>query len=1046
MPKGTGPTLPKESVEKFIPELFDSQALRTPDALAVISSTGSLTYQQLASEAARLSAVLADSGASAEDIVAIYLDRSCPLVSAILGVMKAGAAFTILDVDCPRERLELIIRDTRSRHLITSTRLSASSDLFGCRILNVDCVPTQQSGPEIRSRVQCNSLAYVLYTSGSTGRPKGVMIDHGSIAQHARYTAKRYGLEPNDRAVQFAPPAFDAALEQIFSALISGATLVLRDPELWSPQEFLNRMRTLGINVINPPPSYWRSVIRELSRSTFLGDPHELKVVIIGGEALLPEDVIAARKSPFSIKTMIHCYGPTEATVYVTNTEVPPEIEGTAWEHSIPIGRPIDQRRVYLLDEYGIPVPSGTAGEICIGGAGLARGYLNMPSETAERFLPDPYSPYPGTRLYRTGDLGRMSEDGNIEFLGRLDNQIKIRGYRIEPGEMEAALCRFPGVSDALVIGQDVTAGKQLVAYIVCGSNPPELAELRKFLRDRLPSYMVPDAFVFLDSFPVLTSGKINRKALPAYIPSPALRNEPPSTQVEQALGWIWSDLLRVEDVGLDDNFFELGGDSILGLHAVAKANELGYDIAYKHIFEYQTIRELAAVASAKKTPPLPIVGDASEVPMTPIQKRFFERELVCRSHFNQARMFVPVQQLEAALVRETLGCLIKDHDAFRFRYRHSAGGIRQYLIHEAHPIPFEMVKIDPSDPSQCGFQLESHASATQASLDLDRGPILRVVLYLYGSKQWLFFVVHHLAVDIVSWRVIVDDFCRIYQQLAAGGATTGKSSVSYVQWACALDALVRSSELETELPYWEAELSLVMPGLPLDLAGDNLAGSTVTVGMELTEYETTRLVRDGVRQHQIPVQHAVLAGAAHALCAWTKAKMFLVDVEGHGRDAAFDLDLSRSVGWFTAVYPLRLDLGATVLESATRIKNKIGNVPRGGQGYGLLRYGSRRPAINERMRRLPMADVSFNYLGQLDSTKSAAKLLKPAKQRLGQTTHERESREYSLDLIAFIANKRLRIDWIFSPNLHRRQTIEALAAMQLDSIRDLITDRKSVV
>src|SRR5215813_10308682 len=417
-----------ECLDLCVSQLFEEQVQFTPDNLAVISADTELTYAELNRQANRLAHHLKRVGAGPEQIVAVYLERSPELMIAMLGILKAGSAFVLLETASPPDRVSFMIADTQARILLTSAALR--DQLRTPESLATIVLPqflsgmTGQDDFNPKPAASPGNLAYVIYTSGSTGRPKGVLIDNGSIALHAQYVRKCYDIVPSDRAVQFAPVNFDAALEQIFATLISGAALVLRDPELWLPDMFLTKLRELGVTIINPPAAYWRQIAKELAQTSQGESQHHLKVVMIGGDAMFPEDVRLWRKASIPTDRLMHCYGPTETTVYVTNIEVPAKIEGTAMERRIPIGKPTDRRRVYVLDQYGNPVPIGVTGEIYIGGQGLARGYLKCPDQTAEKFVPDPFSERPGCRLYRTGDLGRYLEDGNIEFLGRMDYQV----------------------------------------------------------------------------------------------------------------------------------------------------------------------------------------------------------------------------------------------------------------------------------------------------------------------------------------------------------------------------------------------------------------------------------------------------------------------------------------------------------------------------------------------------------------------------------------------------------------------------------------------
>lgn len=1033
------------------PDLFAEWVRRTPSAVAVRSDGATFTYAQLSAAAERMADYLLHIGVRG-GIVAVFLDRSPDLVAALLAIGKAGAAFTVLDVASPPARLASILADVGTSLIITSTaRAAGLPSEIAVPWVCVDALPAIADSRHAVAAppMVADGLACVLYTSGSTGTPKGVMVDHASIAGHALHAREAYGIRPDDAAVLFAPPHFDAALEQIFSTLISGATLIVRPAQLWSAREFYQRMVECGVTIINPPVAYWRSIGRELARIGDVLPPHPLKVVVIGGDAMLPDDVRTWSRTPFLTHKLVHCYGPTETTVYVTSTNVPMRIDGTAWAHSIPIGRPVAGREVHVLDEAGEPVAQGATGELYIGGRALAWGYLNRPAETARSFVPDPFGSVPGARLYRTGDRGRRRDDGNFEFLGRRDHQVKVRGNRVDPSEVEQALRAFPRVSEAVVVGRDGPSGeKVLAAYLVCGGSQPEVKDVQQFLATRLPSYMLPAAYVCLDALPSSPEGKVDRRALPdpAEIPAPAhaaAQEDEAATgsDVERALTAIWKAVLGSPAVGRHDNFLEIGGDSILALRVVARANERGYALTYQDVFERQTIAELAQAVRASSEVR---AADGADGPMlpTPIQLMFCERDLLKPHHYTQALMFTPLRPLDADLCRQTIGGLLEHHDALRLRLEGSGAAVALGHAPAGGPIPFEAVDLGALSELDRIREMQAHVDRSQRMLDLARGPICRVTLYSLGQSQRLFVVVHHLAIDTVSWRVLMEDFSRGYEQLRRGeGLAFARRTTSYKDWSRHLRVRAADPNVAQQVAYWEEGLSGSAAVLPAEKDGPNVAGSEEVVALELTQSETEALF--SIMHHvSVAPSDVMIHALGRVLCAWAGAPRVLVDLESHGRDTRQmpGIDLSNTVGWFTAVYPVALYGGAEdPLEALARTSRMLAAVPSGGLDYAVLRYLAPSADVARRMRALPAAPVSFNYLGHWDVARSEQPLLKFAKNDTGRCIDEGERRQYVFDIGAVVVRKRLRILWTFSRNQYSLATVRGLADGHLTHMRRLI-------
>ena len=724
---------------------------------------------------------------------------------------------------------------------------------------------------------------------------------------------------------------------------------------------------------------------------------------------------------------------------------------------SIPIGRPIINTQLYVLDKHMQPVPIGVMGELYIGGAGVARGYLNRPDLTNERFLPNPFESEIGDRkskIYRTGDLVRYLPDGNLEYLCRVDFQIKIRGFRVELGEIETVLGQHPAVREAVAWVWHDNGHQRLVAYLVPTKYDaaPTASDLRAFLKEKLPEYMLPAAFVTLASLPLTSNGKIDHAALPA--PDQAAfeninTHVAPSTPQEQVLADIWAQVLGLKQVGIHDNFFELGGDSIMSIQVIARANQAGLHLTAKQLFEQPTIAGLAAIACEGRTVIAEQGHVTGEVALTPIQRWFFEHELSERHHWNQSLMLEIHQPLDRTVLAQTLRHLLVHHDVLRLRFTFDDDGWHAIDVEVDDVVPLTWIDLSPDDDRS---SFERHVAEVQASLDLTNGPMMRVAYFASDESQSdrLLIVTHHLVIDGVSWPILLEDFQTAYQQLAAGqAARLPLKTSSFQQWAQRLQAYAQSEQLRDELAYWLDVRHDQLANLPLDYAASvelNIEASAQSVTVSLTGEETETLVRDLPTIYRTEINDVLLTALTMALADWTGARAALIDLESHGREALFDdLDVSRTVGWFTNLYPIWLTLAETddVQQHVTTIKDQLRRVPHHGLGYGVLRYLSA-AEVREQLRSQPKPDVIFNYLGQMDRALNEAATFEIARESRGPERSPRDRRTHLIDINGGIADGCLQLEWTFSANLHRRETIERVARKFIDALRSIIDRSQS--
>ncbi|HEX2191399.1 MAG TPA: amino acid adenylation domain-containing protein, partial [Longimicrobiaceae bacterium] len=1016
-----------------------AQAARTPDAPAVAWGGEALSYAGLEARANRLARRLRALGVGPETRVGVCLERSPEMLVALLGTWKAGGAFVPLDPANPEDRLAWMLEDAGVPVLLTHEPALPRLPEHAARVVRVD---RDEPGaddpgpPEDATRPE--SLAYVIYTSGSTGRPKGVRVAHAGILNTVLASVEAFGFGPGDVVPSLAPYAFDIWLWEVLSPLASGGTVRMVPRERVLDVEVLAE-EVRGATALHAVPA----LMRPLSRAVAAGGGAEgVRRVFTGGDAV-PADLWAEMRAAFPAAELRVLYGPTEGTVICTAGRVdrPGEVA------RMTVGAPLANARVHVCDAAGRALPVGVPGELLLGGAGVAQGYLNHPELTAESFVPDPFGGEDGARLYRTGDRVRWLADGTLEFLGRTDAQVKLRGYRVEPGEVEVALLRHPAVDDAVVmLREDDPGDRRLVAYLVPprGERAPEAAELRGWLKERVPEYMVPAAFVALAEWPLSPNGKVDRAALPAPERAAEARGYvEPRTPVEETLARLWAETLRVERVGVHDDFFELGGDSILAIQVVARAARAGVRLRPRHFFEHPTVAELAPLAES--TPAVdaeqgPVTGAA---PLTPVQHEFFARELPEPAHFNLPLLLRPREPLDHAALEGAVRALAAHHDALRARFVRGADGAwTQELAGPEAEVPVERVELAALPEAERPAEAARLAAEMQGTLRLE-GPLLRAAHFDFGPGEpgRLLLLAHHLVTDGASWRTLLEDLETAYGQLLRGeAAALPPKTTSFRAWAERLAEHARSGAREAELPLWADPARAGVPPLPSDADGPDDEASAAAVAVALTEEETRTLLQEAPAAYRTQVGDLLLAALARAVGRWTGDGRVLVELESHGREEVVEgVDLSRTVGWFTAPYPLLLDLRrAEGPEGAIKAaKERLRSIPDRGIGWGLLRWMGPED-VRERLAALPAPQLAFNYLGQLDGTFSGEAMFRLAPEPAGPTRDPRGRRSHALEVVAAVQGGRMGLQVGYSSGRHRPETVRRLAEDILAELRAL--------
>ena len=1025
------PVAPQRAV---VHHLFEQQVANSPNAMALVFGEAKLSYAELNRRANQLAHHLIGLGVRPETRVGIAAERSIDMVVGLLGIMKAGGAYVPLDPDHPVDRLAYVVEDSGIRLLLSqqhlNDRLPKVDGLTVLALDGLDLGSEPSHNPDVP--LHGENLVYVIYTSGSTGRPKGAGNRHRSLLNRLAWGQQHQPIGAGDTVLQKTPFSFDISFWEFFWPLTVGARLALAGPgDHRDPGRLVELILQHGVSTIHFVPSMLRAFMGHDGIEACVG----LKRIICSGEAL-PADLQNQVLAVWPGVELLNLYGPTEAAIEVTYWDC--RNDGAL---TVPIGRPIGDVSIHVLDADLQVVPRGVAGELVLGGAGLARGYWNRPALTAERFVADPVGG-DGGRLYRTGDLVRWRLDGQIEYLGRIDHQVKIRGFRIELGEVEAQMLAQAGVKEAVVVAQTVASGARLVAYVAADLGVTlDLARLKEELARELPDYMVPGAIVVLPSLPLNANGKVDRKALPEPELASEAAYEAPQGVVEEALASVWQAVLGTARVGRHDNFFELGGDSILSLQIVARARQVGWKLTPRQLFERQTVAALAGVAQAATAKAHTSDVATGQVPLLPIQAAFFAREVPARHHWNQAVMLASPQVLDAAMLARALDALVRHHDGLRLRFTPDAEQRGAWTQTYDEHTPQDLLWVRQATDAG---QIEALCADAQRSLDLAAGPLLRAMLVeLADGSARLLLVAHHLVIDGVSWRILLEDLQTACAQLAANQPVVlpDKTS-SYQAW---------SRRLQRDVPLHDAQLAhwQSLAGLPVELpcdvpqgvstGGDTVAGES-HLSLTLDHAATQALLKVAPAAYRTQVNDILLTALGRALCAWSGQDRLLIDLEGHGReDTEGDLDLSRTVGWFTSLYPVALDAQGTPTQALQRVKEQLRQVPHKGLGHGVLKHlGDARQRAA--LAALPQPQVVFNYLGQFDTSFGAGSPWQLAQEEsTGPWQDAGAPRWHALAINGQVLGGELSLRFSYSETLHRRDTIAALVTRCEAELRGLI-------
>ncbi|TDU69091.1 non-ribosomal peptide synthetase [Streptomyces sp. KS 21] len=967
-----------------VPELVAAQAAQTPDATAVVSGATTLSYRDLDARANRLAAVLRDRGVGPDVLVAVALPRTADLVVALLAVLKAGGAYLPIDPNYPAARIDLLL-DTADPALVLTDYQTAPT-VSKCRqpVLHLNDLSLEGRAVEAPDvRIGPDNLAYVMFTSGSTGTPKGVAITHGSVVNGVQDLRRTVQVEAGSRMLAATSVNFDVSVFEIFTALTAGASVeVVRDV-----LELGERGSWSG-TTISAVPAVFSALLDQITDAPG-GLELDVDTVVFAGEALSADLVRKVRRALPGVR-VVNAYGQTESFYAATHT-LPQESDETG---AVPVGAPLANMHTYVLGPELTPVAPGVIGELYVGGL-IARGYHGNGAITAERFVASPFGPA-GARMYRTGDLARWDENGRLKYAGRADNQVKVNGIRVEPTEIEAALGRHPAVGQAVVtVREDHTGTARLVGYVApAGAADGETAQdaaalssadLQRFVAKRLPDYMVPALIMVLDRLPLNANGKLDRAALPE--PEFA-RTEfrAPRSEAERVLAEVYADVLGTEQVGIDDDFFTSGGDSIRSIQVVARAKTRGVVVSTREIFEQRTVARLAELVEGRKEEERVVLaelpgGGVGWAPLPPTGAHVLGLGGGTGRFCMSALLTLPEDIDRTGLVA-TLQAVLDRHDVLRSRLDRAEPGLRMEpagsvdagaLVHEV---------------CYAGADVQAELDAAADRLDPDAGVMAQFVwLTSADEADRLLIVLHHLVVDGVSWRILVPDLAAAWKRVREGLAPeAAPESTSLRRWMHALADEAATPERVAELPLWQEMLSGDEPVLgarEVDPARD-VTATVDTVRIQVPADVTATLLDTVPAVFRSGVDDGLLTGLALALAQWRRTRgvsgdSTLVRLEGHGREDHLvpGADLSGTIGWFTAMYPVKLDLtgidvadafagGPAAGRAVKAVKEQLRAVPDNGMGYGLLRHLNTETAAALAGRREPR--IGFNYLGRASS------------------------------------------------------------------------------
>jgi amino acid adenylation domain-containing protein/thioester reductase-like protein/non-ribosomal peptide synthase protein (TIGR01720 family) len=990
--------------EKPIHCLFEEQAAKTPDNIALVFRGKCLTYRELNKKANQLANVLTKRGVGPNHIVGLMVKPSLEMFVGIFGILKAGGAYVPIDPEYPNSRKKYIIQNGNIKLLLTSKKANLDVELIDLKDVSL----LQNEDQNLENRNELSDLIYVIYTSGTTGNPNGVMISHRSVANYVYWRIKTYQLTDNDVTLQLLPFIFDGFASNIYACLLSGGKLILGDG-IFNAHHLVSEYQVTNMSLV---PSIYKEILQKATPESF----QSLSFVVLGGEKADPE-LTGLSQSINSKLTLINEYGPTENTIATT------AFVGMDQETLSIIGTPVSNQQVYIMDKHHNLLPAGMPGELCVSGDGLARGYLNNQETTARKFVRNPFEPT--KKLYCTGDIAKRHPDGNIEFIGRIDHQVKVRGHRIELYEIKEKLMKHKSIQLAIIVANDQ---QNLCAYYTV-KEAVKVSELRRYLADELPNYMIPQYFKEMDKIPFLPSGKVDFTALPS-IERNQNSYEPPNNEIEEALVKIWEEILGLEGIGINDDFFELGGDSIKIIQVIGFLHEYNFKLKVQDFYKWPTIRELSDYIKSmnkekdqKETYQGIITG---EVKLTPIQIWFFECGFTDMHHWNHSILLQSKVTLNKAIIKEVFTKIIEYHDALRMVYQFSNQEITQICRNIEGEKLFVLKQMDLTGYKNYRPIMQKKAGQLQSSIDLSNGPLVNLGLFKTLEGDFLLITIHHLVVDGISWRIILDDLNTLFtQKIENKKLELTYKTESFKEWSNQLYNLADNKEFLEQGGYWRRLEETVISALPkdMDVFEDKVKNSD-DIQLKLSKNETEKLLNT-YKISGIEIKYIILTALGLAIKEWTGQSKILIDFESHGREGNYiNINITRTVGWFTNVFPIILNMinSEDLLEQIASVKESVLNTPDNGFGYGILKYLT--SAKNKSSLRFNLKpEICFNYFGQIDQN-CDTEVFNISNFSTGLARSVNSERQYTLEINCIIVDKEFMININYNRNRHKKDTM----------------------
>ena len=1008
--------------QKAIYELIEEQAEKNPDKIALEFKGEKITYKKLNEKANQLSNYFINKGIDNKSIIGIMQTHSIELIISILAVLKSGAAYLPIDPNYPADRINYILEDSRSKILLTNFKVEDNIDIQGECIDVRDINIEDYSNNKTLVNTNIQDLAYVIYTSGSTGKPKGVMIKHQGLTNYICWAAKVYLKDENEVMPLYSSISFDLTVTSIFTPLISGNKIIIYEND---EDEFVlyKILRENKSTVVKLTPAHL-TLLKDNDNSKL-----KIKRFIVGGEAL---KVSLAKEVSHSFNNEIEIYneyGPTETVV---GCMIYKYDENKDKGLSVPIGVPADNVQIYLLDKNFNIVPDGIEGEIYISGDGVAKGYLNRADLTSERFINNPF--IPGKIMYKTGDTARYLENGIIDYIGRIDNQVKIKGHRIELGEIEKYISKNENVADAAVVMRKNVLGNDVINAYVVSKNNLKTVELKKWLSRFLLDYMMPTNYIFMDKIPITTNGKIDYKALPdVVVEEKQFVNF--ETDIEKNLVDIMKEVLQVETISMNDNFYQIGGDSIKAIQISSKLKNLGLSIKVKDILSLDTIREIAdSVEESLDDNFIEHLPPEGSIKDTPIIEWFFNKKLKFEDKYNQYICIKTKESIDAEKVKIAAEQLIKYHDGLRINYDRSSRKLRYNNTNNLSPFKYIDLSAESFDYKE--ITIEQLIDKANINFKIDSTLLFNIVLFDLGMEgQVLLFIAHHLIVDGVSWRIIIEDFFSIIKQLESKKEATliGKSN-SFKYWSEAIQEY-RKKDFTEEKLYWKERLNGDFI-YPVDFnKGRSLVSTSNNLSREVDEKTLSELIKNANEVYNMDLNEVLIIILVLTISDMSNKNHVLIEMEGHGREAIDDtVNVSRTVGWFTSIYPAAFNITSNDLrENIKDLKEQLREIPNKGFNYGILSF------LNKELEISDNKYIRFNYLGSFDSVINNQNI-DISSMKFGLDSHKDNELTSLMDINAININNGLKIELTYSKNEFKDFTIEKFLDRYIENL-NLILD-----